>query len=192
MIALQLRNGAAAGVRGDHDLDPWTDPRPALISAAVLVPLIERPDGMTVMLTQRNDQLRDHPGQISFPGGRVEPVDATPAATALRETHEEIGLPAQCVSVIGRLDRYITRTGYDVTPIVGVVTPPFTIKVDAREVAEVFEVPLTFILESANYKRERRRFAGRTRTYYALRYADRYIWGATAGMLINLHQVLRN
>ena len=177
-------------MRGDYDLDPGINRRQASISAAVLVPLIERPDGMTVMLTQRNDQLRDHPGQISFPGGRMEPVDATPAATALRETQEEIGLPAQCVSVIGRLDRYVTRTGFDVTPIVGVVTPPFAIDVDAREVAEVFEVPLTFILDSANHKRESRRFAGRPRTYYSLRYADRYIWGATAGMLINLHQVL--
>ncbi len=185
----RLKAGST-GERGDHDLNPGWSRDTLGIPAAVLIPLVERDVGLTVMLTQRTSQLTNHAGQISFPGGRVEPNDATLEATALRETHEEVGLSADRISIVGRLDRYATRTGFDITPWVGFVTPPFTLAIDTREVDNVFEVPLAFVLDRTNYQRHKRRFAGALRTYYALPYADRYIWGATAGMLMNLHQVV--
>lgn len=178
--------------RGDDDLNPGMKHPGPLIRAAVLVGLVERDEGQSVILTQRTDHLRDHGGQISFPGGRMETSDGSAEAAALREAEEEIGLAAQMVSLVGRLDRYETRTGFAVTPIVGLVNPGFEPKLDAFEVAEVFEVPLGFVLERANHERHSRVFEGRTRQFHVLRYEDRYIWGATAGMLINLYEVLRS
>lgn len=170
-----------------------TTPR---IPAAVLVPLIEHSTGYTVLLTQRTADLKSHAGQISFPGGRMEPDDADANAGALRETEEEIGLARHHVELLGHLDPYITVSGYEVTPVVGVVTPPFDLKPDPIEVADIFEVPLPFFLDPANHQRHSRVVGrenggeGITRAYYAMPYGDRYIWGATAGMLVNLYEVL--
>ncbi|WP_425321117.1 CoA pyrophosphatase [Azospirillum doebereinerae] len=180
-----------AKIRGDHDLNPGFEPPPdALREAAVLVPLVDRPDGPTVIFTQRTATLTAHAGQISFPGGRMEPEDDGPEDTALRETAEEIGLERGRIEIVGRLDTYVTRTGFRVTPVVGVVTPPFILTPDPIEVAEVFEVPLSFILDPANPQRHSREFLGKPRFFYAFPYQQRYIWGATAGMLVNLRDVL--
>jgi 8-oxo-dGTP pyrophosphatase MutT (NUDIX family) len=177
--------------RGDHDLNPDLLPDRPLTRAAVLVPLVERPEGLTVLLTRRTDHLQDHAGQISFPGGRVEPGDADALATALREAEEEVGLARALVTPIGRLDTYVTRTGFEVTPVVGLVAPPTALTPDPFEVAEVFEVPLGFVLDPANHEQHSRIVNGIERRYYVLSYEGRYIWGATAGMLINLYEVLR-
>ena len=158
--------------------------------AAVLVPLVRREAGLTILLTQRTDHLYDHAGQISFPGGRSEAHDASPAATALRETFEEIGLPHSHVEVLGALPEYTTVTGYHVTPVVGLVSSPPVLRLDAFEVAEAFEVPLAFFLDPGNHQRNTLQYQGRTRHYYAMPYGQRYIWGATAGMLMNLYALL--
>ncbi len=177
-------------VRGDHDLNPGMGPPAELRPAAVLVPLVEREPELTVLLTERTAHLAAHAGQISFPGGGVEPEDRDDIAAALRETEEEVGLPPDRIDVIGRLDTYVTRTGFRVEPVVGLVRPPFTLAPDANEVADVFEVPLSFILDPANLERHSRMFQGRKRFYYVYPYEDRYIWGATAGMLLNLREAL--
>jgi 8-oxo-dGTP pyrophosphatase MutT (NUDIX family) len=158
--------------------------------AAVLVPVVDRGDELTVLFTKRTAHLHDHAGQISFPGGRTEARDPTPGDTALRETAEEIGLAPDRVAILGRLSDYTTVTGYRVTPVVGLVTPPFELKLDDFEVAEVFEVPLAFLLDPANHQRNLVIHEGRERHYYAMPYGRHYIWGATAGMLMNLHAYL--
>ena len=158
--------------------------------AAVLVPVVRRDAGLTLLFTQRTDHLYDHAGQISFPGGRTEAHDESPAATALRETFEEIGLPQSRVEVLGLLPEYTTVTGYHVTPVVGLVSPPLALSLDAFEVAEAFEVPLTFFLDPGNHQRNTLQYQGRTRHYYAMPYEQRYIWGATAGMLMNFYAFL--
>ena len=159
--------------------------------AAVLVPLVNRPQGLTVLFTERSRDLPDHPGQISFPGGRVEPQDADAGIAALREAEEEVGLSRERVTLLGRLEPYETVTGYRVTPVVGWVEPPFEIKADPVEVAEVFEVPLAFLLEPANVQRHFRMIGNTRRDYYAIPYGDRYIWGATAAMLLIFDRTLR-
>ncbi len=177
--------------RGDHDLNPgWTPPSSDLRPAAVLVPLIDRADGMTVLLTQRTPHLSAHAGQIAFPGGRIEPDDPDAVAAALREAEEEVGLPPKHVTVIGRLDTYVTGTGFEVTPVVGIVRVPFPLALDPHEVAEAFEVPLSFVVDPSNHRRMTRRQGERLRTFFVLPFEDRYIWGATAGMLVNLAEVL--
>lgn len=158
--------------------------------AAVLVPVIERPDALTVLLTQRTDHLHHHPGQISFPGGRVEHGDTDPIMTALRETREEIGLQPERVELLGHLPEYHTGTGFRVMPIVGLVRPPFDLVPDTFEVAEVFEVPLSFLMDPSNRRRESLRINGRMRSYYALPWRHYHIWGATAGMLVSLANFL--
>ena len=178
-------------LRGDHDLNPgMTPPSLELQPAAVLVPLIDRAEGMTVLLTRRTAHLSAHAGQIAFPGGRVEPGDRDASATALRETEEEVGLPRDHVTLIGRLDTYVTGTGYEITPVVGLVRVPFPLTIDPVEVAEAFEVPLDFVLDPANHRRTERVFGERVRVFFVLPFADRQIWGATAGMLVNLAEVL--
>jgi 8-oxo-dGTP pyrophosphatase MutT (NUDIX family) len=149
-----------------------------------------RLEGLWVLLTQRTQHLAEHAGQISFPGGRQEPDDADAIAAALRESEEEVGLPRDHVEVVGRLDTYVTSSGYEITPVVALVRAPFPVKLDPFEVAEVFEVPLDFIIDPANRQRHSREFKGRQRTFYVLPYQNRYIWGATAGMLVNLAEVL--
>jgi 8-oxo-dGTP pyrophosphatase MutT (NUDIX family) len=158
--------------------------------AAVLVPLVRREAGITVLLTQRTEDMPSHAGQIAFPGGRTQKEDADAKATALRETEEEVGLSRTFVQVIGAVDPYRTGTGYEITPVVGIVTPGFTIHADPREVADVFEVPLAHFLDAQNHRIDSRIWQGHERRFYAMPYGDRYIWGATAGMLKNLHFVL--
>ena len=175
-------------MRGDHDLNPGQlPPDQPLTPAAVLVPLVDRAAGMTVLLTKRTDHLRDHAGQVSFPGGRTEPHDRDAIATALRESEEEIGLASDLVEIIGQLDQYVTRTGFIVTPVVGIVQPTFTLRLDAFEVAEAFEVPLPFLLDEKNHERHSREYRGAQRQFWAMPYNGYYIWGATAGMLRNLY-----
>ncbi len=178
-------------IRGDHDLNPGlTLPSTALRPAAVLVALVDHAHGMSILLTQRTAHLTAHAGQISFPGGRIEEADADAIEAALRETEEEVGLPRDRVSVIGQLDTYVTGTGFEITPIVGIVAPPFPLAIDPFEVAEAFEVPLAFILDRRNHQRVERESAGRTRCFFVLPYEGRNIWGATAGILVNLAEVL--
>jgi 8-oxo-dGTP pyrophosphatase MutT (NUDIX family) len=157
--------------------------------AAVLFPIIAHPKP-TVLLTERSNDLPSHPGQISFPGGKVEPHDENPLATALRETEEEIGLSSDHITPLGYLDNYRTGTNFNVVPVVALVRPGFELTIDTREVASAFEVPLSFLLNSDNHNLHQREFKGRQRTYYAMPYEDYYIWGATAGMIRNLHERL--
>ena len=158
--------------------------------ASVLVPLIRRDAGTTVLLTQRTEDMPSRAGQIAFPGGRRQAEDIDATATALRETEEEVGLTRDFIDVVGSLDLYRTGTGYQITPIVGIVTPGFTMRADPREVADVFEVPLDHFLDERNHRIDSRVWQGRERRYYAMPYGERYIWGATAGMLKNLHFIL--
>src|SRR5918999_1179390 len=180
------RSPPAFSVYGDVD----SDRAAAVTAAAVLVPIVERPCGLTVIFTQRTSHLKAHSGQVSFPGGRAEPSDPTPEFTALREAQEEIGLAMERVEVLARLPEYHTRTGFRVTPVVGLLTPPLDLRPDPREVEEVFEVPLAYLLDPANHRRETRELQGRTVGYYVVRYESRTIWGATAGMLMNLYRHL--
>ena len=157
---------------------------PAL--AAVLIGLVARDGGPTILFTQRTADLRAHAGQISFPGGRMEAGDRNPIDTALREAHEEIGLQPAQVEVLGELETYDTVTGFRIHPVVGWIEPPIDLRPDPREVAEVFEVPLAFALDRANHRRDSYSRDGRNRFFYVVPFESRYIWGATAGILVNL------
>lgn len=163
-------------------------PSGPLMPAAVLFPIVLRDPEPTVLLTRRTDHLHNHPGQVSFPGGRVEDGDASPADTALRETEEEISLNRRHIELLGCLPLYRTGTGFEVTPVIGLVTPPFELAPDSFEVAEVFEVPLAFLLDPANHQRHRVEVRGVQREYYAMPYGKHFIWGATAGMIVSLHR----
>ncbi len=181
--------------RSDFDLRPdgtrltgRTDR--VLKPAAVLAAIVNRSPNPTIILTQRTAHLKKHAGQISFPGGGVEPQDEHHVATALRETEEEIGLAPEHVTLLGRLPLYETSTAYGVTPIVGWVEPPFDLKIEAFEVDEVFEVPLAFALDRSNYVKETSMRDGIERWFYVLPYENRYIWGATAGMLVNFAELM--
>lgn len=158
--------------------------------AAVLVPIVRRPEGLQVLLTQRTSHLSDHAGQISFPGGRVEEQDAGREETALRETEEEIGLSRERIRVLGRLPVYEIPSGFRITPIVGWVEPPFELTLDAFEVASAFEAPLAHFIDPDRYQRREYRFRGRHRHYMAVPHEGRYIWGATAGMLYSLARMV--
>jgi 8-oxo-dGTP pyrophosphatase MutT (NUDIX family) len=159
--------------------------------AAVLVPIVDRPEGLSVLLTQRASHLKHHPGQISFPGGRMEAGDATPWDAALRETEEEIGLPREHVSLAGYLSDHVVITGYLVTPAVAFVRPGFDLRLDVTEVEEAFEVPLDFILDPAHHVPRERHFGGHTFRGHDIPWQGRNIWGATAGMLMSLYRLLR-
>ncbi len=193
-----LDGGRACGdrdgweTRSDFDLGQGTPPADGtpLKDAAVLVALVERPAGLSVILTRRSDTLRSHTGQVAFPGGRCDPGE-TPWATALREAHEEIGLDPSQVTVAGLSTPYRTGTGYHVVPVVGFVTPPFTLSPNPDEVADIFETPFLFLMDPANYEqRQGKTPAGDERRFYALTWEDRLVWGATAGMLRALHDRL--
>jgi 8-oxo-dGTP pyrophosphatase MutT (NUDIX family) len=179
-------------LHSDFDLNPSAKPKGAapLRPAAVLAPLVMRPDGLTVLLTRRADTLRQHTGQIAFPGGRCDPGE-TPWETALREAEEEVGLDRSFVELAGLLTPYETVTGYRVIPVVGFVRPGFTLTLNSGEVAEAFEAPFEFLMNTANHQRQSREAPGGERRYfYAMPYEDYFIWGATAGMLRGLHQRL--
>lgn len=177
------------GVKG-FDPSLVGEPAQALTPAAVLIPLVQRETGLTVLLTQRTAHLRDHAGQISFPGGRCEESDVTPQAAALREAQEEVGLDPAQVEIIGELPEYSTATGFTITPVVGLVTPPLNLKLDDFEVAEVFEVPFDFLMDPANHQHHAVEFQGALREYYAMPWEGYFIWGATAGMLVTLQRFL--
>ena len=192
-VAARLAAAAAQAGSSDYHLNPGTGPKPgaALTQAAVLVPLVRHEDGLTVLLTRRTDHLAHHAGQIAFPGGRREPEDPDAIAAALRETHEELGIPPARVTVIGTLGPYVTSTGYEVIPVVGLLDPPVELAPDPHEVADAFEVPLAFLVDPANHQRHFRDTAsGERRHFYAMPWGERYIWGATAGMLVSLARLL--
>jgi len=162
-----------------------------ITEAAVLIPLLLKEDGLSVLLTQRTNHLRDHAGQISFPGGRMDPGDTSPADTALRESEEEIGLDRNRVEIIGHLPQYLTVSGYSVTPVVGLVQAQAEYVLDEFEVADVFEVPLSFLMDPANHQVRMWQSDQGSRRFYAMPYENRFIWGATAGMLRNLYHLLK-
>lgn len=173
----------------DFEPDPYFPPLESLTPAAVLVGLIERSHGFSVLLTTRLDTLRRHAGQVAFPGGRCD-AGETPWQAALREAEEEVGLSPSHVSLAGLSTPYRTGTGFLVTPVVGWIEPPFTLAPDPGEVADVFEMPLAFALDAANHQRHHRDTDGARRYFYVLPFEHRYIWGATAAMLVNFHHVL--
>jgi len=160
--------------------------------AAVLVPIVERPSGLTVLLTQRTAHLRSHAGQISFPGGKAEPRDLTAEETALRESEEEIGLQREHVEIVGRLGKRTTGTGYHVTPVVGLIQPSIQLALDPGEVEFIFEVPLAYVLDQDNHKIETRLMKGLEREFYVMPYNGHYIWGLTARLLVELRNTLGN
>jgi 8-oxo-dGTP pyrophosphatase MutT (NUDIX family) len=181
----------SARTRSDNDLNPdWPEKINATRAAAVLAPIVKRPEGWTMMFTERSHETPAHPGQISFPGGRVQESDTSALDTALRETEEEIGLARAFIEPLGAWDRYDTITGYRVTPILALVEPGFTLTLDPREVASVFEAPLAFLFDPANHERRSAQYQGRTRHYYVMPYQDHFIWGATAGMIRALYERL--
>jgi 8-oxo-dGTP pyrophosphatase MutT (NUDIX family) len=164
--------------------------RAALRPAAVLLLVVNHPNDPAVVFTQRTAHLSDHAGQIALPGGRCDEGDCTPERTALREAEEEIGLDSARVEILGRLPDYLTSTGYSVTPVVGWAEPPLDYRPDPREVADVFEVPLGFLLDPGNHRYESAFYKGRMRHYWAMPYGDRFIWGATAGMLVTFQRIV--
>jgi 8-oxo-dGTP pyrophosphatase MutT (NUDIX family) len=184
-----LADPAAAGARGDLDLNPdmWVRAGvKATRPAAVLVPVIDRTEP-TVLFTQRNAELTSHAGQIAFPGGKIEPSDASPVAAALREAREETGLAPTLIEPIGYLDLYLTFSGFRILPTVARVKPDFTLTINPPEVVETFEVPLAFLMTPENHQRKTRDWNGLQREYYAIPFENRYIWGITAGILRNLY-----
>lgn len=185
---------AAMDEVGDHILNPDMGPfafakRPPR-DAAVLIPVVDRPAGASVILTQRTDHLTSHAGQISLPGGKIDPEDEGPVQAALREAREEIGLDPHAVRPVGVLPTYLTGSGYRVAPVLGLVSPQARIVANPDEVADVFEVPLRFLMTEANHRRQSRIFAGKPRYFYAMPYGERYIWGVTAGILRLLHDTV--
>ena len=177
--ALPYLTGDGRGIEREHDL----------AAAAVLVAVTDRPEP-GVILTQRTEAMRRHPGQVAFPGGRVDPGDVDAIAAALREAEEEIALPPASVTVAGTTDRYRTGTGFDITPVVGVVPPDLPLHANEAEVASVFEVPLAFLLDPANQREASGIWQGQERRFYEIKWRDRRIWGATAGMIVNLSRRL--
>jgi 8-oxo-dGTP pyrophosphatase MutT (NUDIX family) len=177
-------------LRDDVDMDLAAEPTTAPpLRASVLLPIVFHAEP-TLLFTRRTATLANHSGQVSFPGGRSEPHDVSPLQTALRETFEETGIAPGHVSVAGYLDRYLTGTGFDIQPVVGLLDPGFVLAPDPREVDEVFEVPLTFLLDPGNRRRESRAIAGRQRRFYAFTYNGHEIWGATAAIIVNLAERL--
>lgn len=170
---------------GDHTINEGRPARPA----AVLIPVVSRPEP-TILLTQRSGDLPDHSGQIAFPGGKIDPGDATPLDAALREAEEEIGLDRRHVRPLAYMPPFLSRTGYLITPVIGLVVPPFDLTINPREVVDAFEVPLAFLMDPKNHQRQSREWQGQVRHFYAMPYGDRYIWGITAGILRNLWERL--
>jgi 8-oxo-dGTP pyrophosphatase MutT (NUDIX family) len=189
-VPAALHDLAAPATRGDLDLDPALWERAGVAAtrpAAVLVPVVDRPDP-TVLLTQRTAELPSHAGQIAFPGGKMDPHDATPAAAAMREAEEEIGLAHSLIEPIGYLDLYLTFSGFRIVPTVARVAPDYRLTINPSEVADAFEVPLAFLMDAQNHALHSRDWKGVSRRYYAMPFGERYIWGVTAGILRNLYE----
>jgi 8-oxo-dGTP pyrophosphatase MutT (NUDIX family) len=184
-----LTDPSITPARGDHDVDPVmqkvAEVRP-IRPAAVLVAIVDHPEP-TILLTQRAQHLPDHPGQVSFPGGKIDKTDLSPLDSALREAEEEIGLDRAHVEPLGYLDLYMTTLGYRIVPVIARVTPGFALTLNESEVDACFEVPLAFVMDQANVQRHSRDWQGMTRHYYAITFGERYIWGVTAGILRNLY-----
>lgn len=183
-----------APTRGDHDLNAATgrdteNPKPPK-PAAVLVPIVARDDRLSILLTERQKGLNAHAGQISFPGGKVEADDRSPLDAALRETEEEVGIRRDYVEVLGFCDDYQTVTGFRIVPVVGLVSGSFDLIADESEVAQIFEVPFEFLMNADNHRRDSLIWQGTRRHYFAMPFETHYIWGATAGILKNLHERL--
>lgn len=181
--------------RGARVLEPvvevGADPSPDHVAAAVLVPLVVREKSVSVLFTRRSEHLHHHPGQICFPGGRIEADDASPTMAAIRETEEEVGLGADRLEILGRLPEYFSRTGFRVTPVVALVHPPFELTLDPFEVAESFEVPFGFLMDESNHLQIDTEFQGRPRRVVSMPYGGHDIWGTTAAILVSLHRFLR-
>ncbi len=178
---------------GDHRLNPDLRDlivRPGLRDAAVLIPVVDHGDNATVLLTKRTERMRSHSGQIAFPGGTIDPTDATPEEAALRETIEEIGLGADDVEIVGRMPDYTTGSGYRIAPVLGIVRPDYLVTINEDEVDDVFEVPLSFLMDPANHRRESRIWQEKERFYYTMPYGQRFIWGVTAGIIRTLYERL--
>lgn len=185
--------GFESGEYGDHRLNPDLKHlivRDELHDAAVLVPVVDHADGATIILTQRSGRLRRHSGQIALPGGRIDPDDASPESAAVRETEEEIGLPPSRIEVVGRMPDYVTGSGYRIRPILSVVGSGLPLTLNPDEVEAAFEVPLSFLMDPANHRRESRIWQERERFYYTMPYGERFIWGVTAGILHMLYERL--
>lgn len=175
-----------SALRGDWDFEPGAASQGGVMTpAAVLIPIIDRTEP-TVLFTRRTDTMRRHAGQVAFPGGRIDPEDDSAVAAALREAHEEVMLPPGEVRVLGTLDRYETGTGYSITPVVGLVTPDLPLVPCEAEVAALFETPLAHLLDPANHQLREAEWQGRLRRYYAIDWETHHIWGATAGIIVNL------
>lgn len=177
--------------RGDFDLNPQWKPGLGarnLRPAAVLVPIVTRKAGLHVLFTERAQDMPSHPGQVSFPGGRMQADDADAVATALRETEEETGIAPEFIEPLGLLDSYETGSGYAISPVVAFVREGFAITRDTREVADIFEAPFDFLMDPDNHERHAREWQGTLRHFYAMPYDGHYIWGATAGMIVNLYE----
>lgn len=157
-----------------------------LIEAAVLIPIVERNDGLKVILTKRSNNLKQHPGQISFPGGKSEKTDKSLVATALRETKEEIGINNKNVEILGQLSKHVTITGFKITPFIGRIRMGFSTEIQTSEVSEIFEVPLSYLSNPRNFRVESVKWKGKKRFFYSIPYGPYYIWGATARILKNL------
>ena len=194
-LALALRAAEGGAAAADHDGFGWLEQKPdirpaKLTSAAVLMPIVARPEGATVLLTRRAPDLANHAGQVSFPGGKIDPDDASAEDAALRETEEEIGLARDRIEVLGQLGDRVTGSGYRVTPVLGLVRPPFPLAPASAEVETVFEVPLSFVLDRGNHRTETRYQKGLERVFYVLPYGEFYIWGLTARLLVALCNIL--
>jgi len=194
LAAARLHREPVAAARfSDDDLNPEARiiaEGVTQIAAAVLVPVIADEGGLQVLLTQRTAHLTRHGGQVAFPGGRIDEGDEGPVAAALRETEEETGIAREFVEPVGFLDTYLTSTSYRVVPVVGLVRRGFELTLDEGEVSDVFEVPLAFLMNPDHHRKGSRDWQGKARFYHAMPYGERYIWGATAGMIRNLYSLL--